>query len=67
MQSIKSAAEPFMPVAAEKPHTKTLTGLKRPPQLEEIAFPLVRVIRRPGDGSTLELTNETRVLGIRLG
>lgn len=58
---------PFLPVAYEAPHTKTLVGLKKPPQLEEVPFPLVRVIRRPGDASTLELTDEVRVLGIRLG
>lgn len=59
--------QPFLPVATAPQHSKTLVGLKKPPQLEEVPFPLVRVIRRPGDASTLELTDEVRVLGIRLG
>lgn len=59
--------QPFLPVASEAQHTKTLVGLKRPPQLEEVPFPLVRVIRCPSHpGASLEL-EPVKVLGIRLG
>lgn len=33
--------QPFLPVATQAPHTKTLAGFRRPPQLEEVPFPLL--------------------------
>lgn len=65
--------QPFLPVATEAPHSKTLVGFRRPPQLKEVPFPLVRVLRCPNPrpaapGDTLELEPEpVRVLGIKLG